>query len=463
MNLEDKKLLQTDFYSFYLYIFNRNNEDIITGWWEKEFCNNLQEAYYDYLEGKMPIYCFEAPVQHGKSSKLRCFLAWLVGRHRTKRFNFYSGDDALRKETSKALQVILESREYKSIFGNVLKLKGTQNIDQLDLIEKGKINFRILCGGSVGYPSHFSIIDDPYSKSSQATSQVQNASIMTNYRTGVISRRQNDTMIIITHSRWFEEDLIGYYRKRKKDGLDKDIKIFNYPAVAVKDEKYRNVDEPLFPELRNKIFLDKQKSEMKTSEWASLYQQNPVPDDGEIFDINWFMRFKYMPKREKCYISIDTAFKAKKHNDPTAIGIWYQSGSNHYLINNIKQRLEYPELKKKVKNLLKVWTPEGALIEDKASGQSLIQDLRKDKEIKTPVIAIKVPSGFDKLSRARACTDLIEGGKVYLPNEAVWLDDYESELKAFPNGLHDDQVDHTSQYLNWIKTKIISIPSIRAL
>lgn len=462
LKLEDKKLFQTDFYAFYLYIFNLYNKEIITNWWEEEFCNNLQEAYYDYLEGKMPVYCFEAPVQHGKSSKLRLYLCWLIGRHKNKRFNFYSGDDSLRKETSKYIKLTLESKEFQAIFGNVLKFKGTDNIDVFDLKGKeAKVNFRILNGGSVGYPSHFSIIDDPYSKSSQAKSEVQNSNVMTNYRTGVISRRQNDTMIIITHSRWFENDLIGYYRQKKKSGADKDVEIFNYPAIATEDEKYRKKGEALFPELRDLVFLMKQKSEMMATEFSALYQQNPVPEDGNVFKISWFMRFKNQPTRVKCYLSIDTAFKPKQSNDPSAISVWIQFENNHYLVYVFKDRLEYTPLKKKVKNLTSVWNPDALLIEDKASGQSLIQDLRK--EIKTPVIAIKVKAGFDKLTRARTCTDLIEGGKVFLPVYASWLDEYECELKGFPNATHDDQVDTTTQYLNWVKTKIISNPSIRAL
>ncbi|PNX51990.1 MAG: hypothetical protein BV456_00930 [Thermoplasmata archaeon M8B2D] len=465
--ISNRKLLQTNFYAFYLYLFNFGKEKIITGWWEKEFCDNLQEAYYDYLEEKMPVYCFEAPVQHGKSTKLRYFLAWLIGRHRKKRFNFYSGDNSLRKETSKVLKQMLKSKEYNTIFGNVIGIKKnvklTDNIDTMDLVGEGKVDFRILNGGSVGYPSHFSIIDDPYSKSSQASSRVQNENVMTNYRTGVISRRQNDTMIIITHSRWFEDDLIGYYRERQKNGSDKKVKIFNYPAIALENEKNRKEGEPLFSELRNIAFLNSQKKELKATEWSALYQQNPVPEAGDVFKIDWFMRYNNEPAREKCYLSIDTAFKAKKSNDPTAIGTWIQNNNNYYLVDVFCGRLEYPELKRKVKNLILVRNPDAVLIEDEASGQSLIQDLRKDSDIKVPIIAIKIPANFDKISRARTSTDLIEGGRVYLPIRASWLDRYECEVIGFPNAKHDDQVDMTTQYLNWVKTRIISNPSIRAL
>ena len=94
--MNDKELLQTEFYAFYRYMFGVEHP---TNWWVKAFCNFLQAAYLDYLRLLRPIYCVEAPVQHGKSTILRYFIAWLIGRHPDKRFNFYSADENLRDET----------------------------------------------------------------------------------------------------------------------------------------------------------------------------------------------------------------------------------------------------------------------------------------------------------------------------------------------------------------------------
>ncbi len=120
-----------------------------------------------------------------------------------------------------------------------------------------------------------------------------------------------------------------------------------------------------------------------------------------------------------------------------------------------REWLEYPELKKKSIELIKKYNPNVVLIEDKASGQSLIQDLKK--ELKTPIVAIKVSK--DKITRLASVSPFFEAEKIYLPTEASWLADYENELCTFPFCEHDDQVDSTSQFLQWYKNnnKILNL------
>ena len=105
------------------------------------------------------------------------------------------------------------------------------------------------------------------------------------------------------------------------------------------------------------------------------------------------------------------------------------------------------------------WQPDAILIEDKASGQQLLQDLRRETQL--PIIAINPEA--DKITRFAACSALIEAGRVYLPTQAAWLTDYEAEILTFPNAAHDDQVDSTSQFLNWMKLSAASAFRIRRL
>jgi predicted phage terminase large subunit-like protein len=109
--------------------------------------------------------------------------------------------------------------------------------------------------------------------------------------------------------------------------------------------------------------------------------------------------------------------------------------------------MEYPELRKVAQGLAERDNPAAVLIEDKASGQSLIQSLRADTAL--PVLPVKVDS--DKETRAYAVQGLIESGKVKLPPSATWLPDFVSECSEFPNGAHDDQVDSMTQALNWMR------------
>ncbi len=121
--------------------------------------------------------------------------------------------------------------------------------------------------------------------------------------------------------------------------------------------------------------------------------------------------------------------------------------------------MEYPELKRAAKSLAAKWSPDAVLIEDKASGQSLIQDLRAESAL--PVIALRPEA--DKLTRMSTVSAVIEAGRVFLPEVAAWLEDYEAEMTSFPNGAHDDQVDMTSQFLRWAMARSGAKPRLRQL
>lgn len=148
--------------------------------------------------------------------------------------------------------------------------------------------------------------------------------------------------------------------------------------------------------------------------------------------------------------SWDTAIKAGAGHDASACATFEQmEDGSHRLLDMVLKRLEYPELKREVMRLAERDTPHAILIEDKASGQSLIQDLKRETDL--PVIAM-MPQG-DKVTRFARITPMIEAGLVSLPYYASWLSEFEQELMGFPHGSHDDQVDAFSQYLNWVRQR----------
>lgn len=157
-------------------------------------------------------------------------------------------------------------------------------------------------------------------------------------------------------------------------------------------------------------------------------------------------------KRKKfdCIVhSWDTAFKANTSSDPTAGTFWGVAEEGYYLLDVVNKRMEYPELKQRVIDEYKTDNPDHVLIEDKASGQSLIQDLKKSH--KMPLVAIN-PEG-DKVKRLSACLTEIEAGNVYIPRNSTWIKQFKHQCEVFPNGDHDDIVDSMSQFLNWAKKK----------
>jgi predicted phage terminase large subunit-like protein len=157
--------------------------------------------------------------------------------------------------------------------------------------------------------------------------------------------------------------------------------------------------------------------------------------------------------------SWDTAIKAGPGHDASACVTVRFANGRHCVVDVTVLRAEYPELKRRMQCLALKFAPQAILIEDKASGQSLLQDLRQEGH--WPVLPI-MPKG-DKLTRVARVTPMLEAGLVSLPERAAWLAAFEAELLEFPNGAHDDQVDALAQYLNWVREKGAVKPSLRGL
>jgi predicted phage terminase large subunit-like protein len=452
MNKQNREFLQQNFYAYYLYMSGFIES---TNWWEKDFCNFCEDCYLNFFDNKRPIWYIEAPVQFGKSKKLRYFLSWIVGRHRNLRFNFYTGDDKLRKETSDFVQNIFKEQKYSEIFGNVLKEKGSENIDTLQLANNGQIDFRLLGSGQVGFPSHVAIIDDPYSKSEQASSVIQKETIITRFESGVISRRQSQSMILITHSRWFVDDLIGRIKADVANGRYKglNIKGFSYPAIAIEDEEHRKIGESLFPQLRSIEFLNEQRKLITESEFEALYQQNPIIEGGNLFKLDWFGFSESMPdKFDYRFITADTAYKDKEQNDFTVFGYFGVKFVNDikklYLIDVIRKQIKSIDIERWVEPWIQEKISYGfryIWIEDKGHGQYLNQSFRvkgypipDEEEIKETL-----PREKDKVERANNVIPYIDkiNPNFIINSKIECINDLKAELLGFPNAIHDDIVD----------------------
>ncbi len=224
--------------------------------------------------------------------------------------------------------------------------------------------------------------------------------------------------------------------------------------------KERVIGELLHPQRDTAPIALRTKNELGSMAFAAQYQQCPLPDDGGMVRPWWFGRYKNAPLE---YInrvqSWDTAIKAGKQHDASVCLTFAEHEGKSYLLDAAVMRCEYPDLKRALYNLSERWSPQAILIEDKASGQQLLQDIRRESHL--PVLPIQ-PKG-DKITRFAAVSAMIEAGRVVLPERTPWLADFEEELWMFPHGAHDDQVDALSQYLDWLRTRISWKPSVRQL
>ncbi len=299
------------------------------------------------------------------------------------------------------------------------------------------------------------IVDDPI-KADDAMSEVKRSAVNEWVDSSLYSRLDDKRtgVIIVVMQRLHIDDLVGHMLRNQN------WTHLSLPAIAEVDQKiavgpnrfyFRKAGEVLQPLRDTPELLAQKKIELGSFKFAAQYQQRPIPPEGEIIKWDWFRRFEGFPKRKHGDYRIqswDTAMSDGTSSNFSVCTTWYVQGENYYLVDLIRERLNYPDLRRRVIDHALQWgaTP---LIEDKGSGTSLIQDLRYN----SPKRAISFRPEGDKLTRLIAQTPKIEAGHVFLPREADWLDDFREELLLFPHGRYDDQVDSLSQFLNYMDQK----------
>lgn len=314
-------------------------------------------------------------------------------------------------------------------------------------------------GPMSGRGSHLLLIDDAVKNREEAESPTIRQRNKDWYTSTAYTRLMPGGKIVVVMTRWHDDDLAGWLLATQPH---EKWTVLCLPAIAeVEDEIGRQPGDPLWPEAYPLESLEKIKLSIGSRDWTALYQQRPAPAEGGIFKAAWFRRYA---ARQDDYLQVvqswDTAIKADQLNDPSVCLTFGVKPDGYDLLEARVQRLEYPDLKRRVVAQAEAFGPDAILIEDKASGQQLIQDLRRDSTL--PIIGI-LPEK-DKVTRASGVSALVEAGRLFLPTQAPWLTDFESELLTFPNAPHDDQVDALSQFLNWIRGKMLTTaPRIRNL
>jgi predicted phage terminase large subunit-like protein len=227
------------------------------------------------------------------------------------------------------------------------------------------------------------------------------------------------------------------------------------PKVAISEDY-----QALWPKRFPVKWLKEQRSVIGERDFESLYQQNPYILGGNILKESWFKRYNAdsLPiEFHALAVTVDTAFKAKAVNDYSVftVGAITEIG-DIYILRVFRQKMEFPDLKRKAVAINAAYRGQGMRgmwIEDNASGQSLIQELRNGSGV--PVIPWK-PGSADKVMRATGITPLVEGGRVFIPEEADWLEDWLAELASFPSSKNDDQVDSFVMLMDVLSRMVVT-------
>jgi predicted phage terminase large subunit-like protein len=301
------------------------------------------------------------------------------------------------------------------------------------------------------------LIDDPL-KPGEALSEAQRQTANDWYDHTLYSR-QNDKqhgVIVIIMQRLHEDDLVGHVLAQEP------WEVLSFPAIAEADEVQeietiwgprcfrRRQGEALHPDREPLDILDRIRRTIGEYNFAGQYQQSPAPLGGGLVKAEWFKRYREneRPERfDRIMQSWDTANKATELSDFSVCTTWGVRGKDLFLLGLFRRRLEYPALKRAVCEQQSQFDATVVLIEDKASGTQLIQELIADG---CHGVTRYQPT-TDKIMRMHAQTAMIENGFVYIPETAAWVAEYLHEMTVFPKGKHDDQVDSTAQFLDWFK------------
>src|SRR5690348_17193160 len=408
-------------------------------------------------EGKIRRLIINLPPRHLKSLMASiAFPAWCLGHDPSAQILCVSYAQDLADKLARDCRSIMLSPWCRQIFPTRLA-PHRQAVQEFITTRQGYRLATSTGGVLTGRGADIILIDDPL-KPEEALSEAQRKAANEWYDHTLYSRLNDKRhgAIVIIMQRLHEDDLVGHVLAQ--EGWE----VLSFPAIADADELHRietiwgaqcfrrRHGEALHPDREPLETLDRIRRTIGEYNFAGQYQQSPAPLGGGMVKAEWFKRYgeKDRPENfDRIVQSWDTANKATELSDFSVCTTWGVKGKDLFLLGVFRRRLEYPALKRAVREQQSLFEANVVLIEDKASGTQLIQELIADGCYGVP----RYEPTTDKVMRLHAQTALIENGFVRIPEEAPWLAEYLHELTVFPNGKHDDQADSTAQFLDWYK------------
>lgn len=398
----------------------------------------LNRRLMEVAAGRIRRLLVQLPPRHGKSELVsRYFPAWYLATHPEHRFMLTGYGNEFAETWGRASRDILT--EWGPRLYGVQVSNTSSAADRWDLHKHRGGMITAGVGGQVtGYGSHILVIDDPLKDRREADSQHARDLLWKWYTDTIYPRLEPRARVILCMQRWHHDDLAGRLLKASESGGDR-WHVLNLPALAEEDDQMgRLPGEALWPERFPVEELARIRANMSPRGWISQYQQRPAAEAGATFRQEWTAhRYRELPMLNRRVMAIDTAFKTGISHDYSCIELWGAGDAGYYVMDCWREQVEYPDLKRAIVDHFNRYAPDAVLIEDAASGQSIIQDLKRTTTL--PIIAVKAVGS--KQARADSVSPLWEAGKVFLPESAPWLHIFLEEHLAFPFGAHDDTVD----------------------
>lgn len=442
-------LLRDEFYSFVRKVFETvcTGDKYLSNWHIEYICMKLE----DVIAGRNNRLIINLPPRSLKSIIVSVALpAFLLGLDPSRRIIVVSYSDRLSAIFSNQFRSVVESEWYREIFPGFKLRKNSE-----PMIQTTRNGYRLATsvGGTItGVGADYIIIDDPL-KPEDAGSELLRDNANRWFSETLYSRLNDkvNSAIILVMQRLHELDMSGHLLDL--GGYEQVL----LSAIAEEEVVYqlkngrtyvRCIGEALHPAREPIEALDAVRQTLGRHAFSAQYQQLPVPTDGSIIKkkhLKYYKNFDRDGYWDNVYITCDAASKTGERNDYSVLMVVLAKGHTYYVVDLFRGRVEFPDLLREALCLIKKHKPDSVLVEDASSGTALGQNLEQLTECK--VKFIRQPPNMSKKDRLLAQFHTFEGGKIYFPQDAPWLAEFERELLGFPHVRHDDQVDALTIFL----------------
>ena len=404
----------------------------------------LAQIFEEIAAGKKKRVIVNIAPRHGKSELISYLApAWFLGKYPQKKIIMSSHTADLAVNFGRRVRNLVGSENYRDIFPQIELQADSKSASRWGTNFNGEY-FAIGVGGALaGRGADLFIIDDPHSEQEAKTGRPDVfLPAWEWFQSGPLQRLMPGGAIIVVMTRWSKLDLTGQIvtQMNRDEGVDK-WEVIEFPAI--KDD-----GEALWPEFWPVEELLAKKAGLDVRYWNAQYMQNPVSEEGALIKREWWKIWdkEDPPVCEFTIMSLDAAQEANNRADYNALttwGVFFNEETNNFaiiLLNAIKKRMEYPELKKLVLEEYKEWQPDAFMVEKKSNGSALYQEFRR---MGVPVGEFTPGKGQDKIARVNAVSDLFASGIVWAPDRR-WAKEVIEECNDFPSGANDDLVDSTT-------------------
>ena len=426
--------IRSDFLSFVKYMWPQ--------FIEGEHHRIMAEKFNRVASGELKRVIINMAPRHTKSEFASNYLpAWMIGNNPELKIIQATNNAELAVRFGRKAKTVIDTEEYQKVFNTRLR-EDSQAAGKWATAQGGEYYAAGVGGSITGRGADLLIIDDPHSEQ-DALNPASFERVYEWYTSGPRQRLQPGGRIIVVMTRWSVADLTGKLIRAQKEPKSDQWEVIEFPAIMPSGK-------PVWPGYWKLDELEAVKASVSVLKWNAQYQQNPTSEEGAIIKKEWWKKWPKdkLPPLAHVIQSYDTAFMKKETADYSAIttwGVFYPNEDEReahlILVDSVKDRYEFPELRKKAKEQYDYWKPESVIVEAKASGLPLTYELRK---MGIPVINFTPSKGNDKHTRVNSVAPLFEAGMIWVPDRK-FADEVIEECAAFPLGEHDDLVDSMTQ------------------